>query len=178
MVIPAKDTWKIGVLLSSDPPTTTKFVEEVFKFLDSNTELIIIDANHIITPETLIDVPEEYLANIIIIKPSSISGVGTLLDNLISLRENNENDIIILVCSLYVQLPFETWAIQNYDPLFILHGLAEITRIYNNYRVILVIDTQADQDDMMPYQEILTDIVDWIIRGFYKDNNVVFRRIK
>jgi len=178
MVIPAKDTWKIGVLLSSDPPTTIKFIEEVFKFLDNNTELIIVDANHIITPETLIDAPEEYLENILIIKPSSISGVGTLLDNLISLREENENNVIILICSLYVQLPFETWAIHNYDPLFIIHGLAELTRIHNNYKVVLVIDTQADQEVTMPYQEILTEIADWIIRGFFKDNDAVYRRIK
>lgn len=178
MFISNKDTWKIGLLLSSDTPTTIKFIKEVFKFLDNTTELIIVDANHIITPETLIDVPEEYLENILIIKPSSISSVGTLLDNLISLREENENNVIILICSLYVQLPFETWAVHNYDPLFIIHGLAELTRIYNNYKVILVIDTQVDQEVTMPYKEILTEVVDWIIRGFFKDNNVVFRRIK
>lgn len=177
MAINLDEEWRLGILYSSDIATTTDFINRVFRYICENKiHATVIDSNHIITPDMLVGFSDECIKNIILIKPSSISSIGYILDNIITSREID--DTMLIITSLFIQLPYDSWSVYNYDPLFILYGLKNKLKKTDRLKVIVTIDKQRDEKGIISYWDIVNDIADWILSGFRKNNKIIIKRIK
>lgn len=178
MFINLNNSWKLGVLYSNDAATTIDFTSKILDYVcKKEIKAIILDTNHILTPDMLVGLPDKCLENILLIKPSSVSAIGHILDELITSTENGENKII-LVTSLFIQIPFDIWPVYNYDPLYILYGLRNKLESGDKLKVVITIDTQIDGVRSVSYQDVINEVADWILSGFRKDNRIIIKRIK
>ena len=177
MTINLDNDWKFGVFYSNDTATTIDFISKILGYsCEKDINIVIVDANHIVTPDVLIGFPEECLKNILLIKPSSVSAVGHILDKLITSKENKNK--IILVISLFIQIPFDVWAAYNYDPLYILYGLKNKVDSGEELKTIITIDTQMEEKGLIAYRDIINEVADWVLTGFQKDNKTIIKRVK
>jgi len=173
------NNWRLGALYSQDYSVSTDFVKHIIKLAaDENMKITAIDSNYIITPDTLIGTPEDKLENITIIKPESIAAIGTALDQIITSTTEPNKETIILLTSLYVQLPYEIWQIYNYDPLYIIYGLSNTVRRFNKYRSVIIIDTHAESAEEIPYRDLIIKLMDWTIIGINRNGRIIYEKIK
>jgi len=173
--------WKLGILFSSDTYTTIDFITKVIK---SNAEedneyiyFVIIDTSHIITPDVLIEIPENLLTRIYIIKPSSIAAVSIIIDRIIT-HTRLPNKTIIIMTSLYLQIPYDLWSKYNYDPIYTIYGIANLVRKSDKIQFVIIVDTQIDEKPVIRYQDVLNELADWILRGYFKDETAIYQILK
>ncbi len=174
--------WKLGILFSSDTYTTIDFIIKVIKSnAERNNEYIyfvIIDTSHIITPDVLIEVPEDLLTRIYIIKPSSIAAVSIIIDRIITHTRLPNNKTIIIITSLYLQIPYDLWSKYNYDPIYTVYGIANLVRKSGKIQFVIIVDTQIDEKPVIRYQDVLNELADWILRGYFKDEAAIYQIVK
>ncbi len=155
-------------------PNIGKFIlETAVNLVKSGYTVFLVDCNHRITPELLISIDDETLNRIFLIKPSTIKVASDIIDYLVFSYGKKIEGLAIIFSSVFIQIPYHYWSIFNYDPLFILYAIAEISKKARRFKGLVMIDTNVSGASSLPYHQRILDLFDKVYKIRVVEENIL-----
>ena len=157
--------WRAALIYGPPHPNIGRLIVDIaVKLVEEGYDTLVIDANHRITPDMLISIEDEILKRILLVKPSSIKSSSDIMDYLVFDYGRQMENIAVIYASVFIQIPYHYWTLFNYDPLFIIYAVAELSRKIKNFKGIVLIDTNVQEPYSLPYHERFIELFDAIYK--------------
>lgn len=165
-----------SILIYGPPhPKVSEFIIDIINFLmKSKYYVLLIDANHQITPSSLLNIDDEYLGKLCLFKPESLESVSKIIDFLIFSTIKIPDNFAVILNSLYIQISYHLWPILKYDPLYIMYGLTSLPKKKRGSLSIILLDTYVEELDLLSYKDSIKEVFDIIIKRKIIDTYVSF----
>jgi|GEM_PF-4006453 hypothetical protein len=157
--------WRTALIYGPPHPNIGRLIVDIaVKLVEEGYNTLVIDANHRITPDMLISIEDKVLKRILLIKPSSIKSSSDIMDYLVFDYRRQMENIAVIYASVFIQIPYHYWTLFNYDPLFIIFAIAELSRKIKNFKGVVFIDTNVQEPSSLPYHERFIELFDIIYK--------------
>ena len=149
-------------------------INTIYFFIKNNHHVFLIDANHQITPSSLLNIDDEYLSRLCLFKPDTLESISRITDFLVFSTIKFPSRLVIILNSLYIQIPYYLWHVLKYDPLYIMYGLTSLPKRKHDQLVIISIDTYVKELESLPYKDLIKKNFDIIMKRNVEDKYISF----
>lgn len=170
--------WRTALIYGPPHPNIGRLIMDIaVNLVEEGYDTLVIDANHRITPDLFISIEDKILKRILLIKPASIKLSSDVIDYLVFDYSRQIKSIAVIYASVFIQIPYHYWTLFNYDPLFILYGLIELSRKIKNFKGVVFIDTNVQEPSSLPYHERFIELFDTIFKLRFSEGQAIMEPI-